>query len=101
MTEQKVPIQAVPFLPVSARNPKPLPLVSEQSDFLQGEETAAGKVQAFLSKALAAAGQGAAEALVPWMCDVLLSKNSLKAYGRDLVDFVRHMATLGLSPLQV
>jgi site-specific recombinase XerD len=64
---------------------------------------AAVKVQAFLAQALAAAGgpESAAEALVPWMCDALLSKHSLKAYGRDLVDFVRHMEAQGVTPLQV
>jgi site-specific recombinase XerD len=35
------------------------------------------------------------------MCDVLLSKHSLKAYGRDLVDFVRHMEAQGIDPLRV
>ena len=42
-----------------------------------------------------------AEALVPWVCDVLLSNHSVKAYGRDLVDFVRHMQRLGVEPFQV
>ncbi len=81
-----------------------VPLVSESSDFLVGDEPASDKVEAFLSQALAASRSGperVAKALVPWMCDVLLSKHSLKAYGRDLVDFVRHMEAQGIDPLQV
>lgn len=35
------------------------------------------------------------------MCDVLLSRHSLKAYGRDLADFARHMEAQGLDPLSV
>ena len=38
-------------------------------------------------------------ALVPWICDVLLSNHSVKAYGRDLMDFVRHMQAQGVDPL--
>ena len=61
------------------------------------DDPAEEKVSAFLSKALVATGNaGAAAALVPWMCDVLLSKHSLKAYGRDLLDFVRHMEAQGI-----
>ena len=33
--------------------------------------------------------------------DVLLSNHSVKAYGRDLMDFVRHMQAQGVDPLQV
>jgi site-specific recombinase XerD len=79
------------------------PLVPERSDFLEGEEPASDKVEAFLAKTLAAAAgpEQAAKALVPWMCDVLLSKHSLKAYGRDLTDFVRQMEAQGVEPLKV
>ena len=55
---------------------------------------AAAKVEAFLAEALEAAGGDAdmtAGALVPWICDALLSNHSVKAYGRDLMDFIRHM----------
>ena len=38
---------------------------------------------------------------MPWICDVLLSNHSVKAYGRDLMDFVRHMEIQGVDPLQV
>jgi hypothetical protein len=59
------------------------PLVPECSAFLEGGEPVADKVEAFLAGALAATSgpQLAARALVPWMCDVLLSEHSLKAYG--------------------
>ena len=42
-----------------------------------------------------------AQALVPWICDALLSNHSVKAYGRDLMDFLRHMQAQGVTPLEV
>ena len=84
--------------------PHRIPLVPERSDFLEGNAPAADKVQAFLAQALAATGTDAptaAGALVPWICDALLSNHSVKAYGRDLMDFLRHMQAQGVSPLQV
>ena len=84
--------------------PHRIPLVPERSDFLDGDAPAADKVQAFLAQALAATGTDApttAGALVPWICDALLSNHSVKAYGRDLMDFLRHMQAQGVSPLQV
>jgi site-specific recombinase XerD len=84
--------------------PKAPPLLAERTDFLEGDAPAAAKVEAFLTKALAAAGSDApttAGALVPWICDALLSNHSVKAYGRDLTDFLRHMQTQGVDPLQV
>ncbi len=83
--------------------PRP-PLVPEQSDFLDGDAPAADKVQAFLARALEATGSDgdrAAAALVPWICDALLSNHSVKAYGRDFLDFVRHMQAQGVAPLAV
>src|SRR5438067_2019873 len=80
------------------------PLVPERSDFLDGDAPAAAKVEAFLARALEATGCDAnvtAGALVPWICDALLSNHSVKAYGRDLMDFVRHMHAQGVSPLEV
>jgi site-specific recombinase XerD len=38
---------------------------------------------------------------VPWICDALQSNHSIKAYGRDLTDFVRHMESQGVGPLEV
>jgi site-specific recombinase XerD len=90
-----------PHLPASVRRSEPL--VPENGDFLEGEMAVASKVEEFLGRALAASRDsgGAAHALVPWMCDVLQSKHSLKAYGRDLVDFVRRMEAQGVEPLKV
>src|SRR5215813_3274024 len=84
--------------------PPRVPLVPERSDFLEGDSPAAAKVEAFLAQALEATSSEAnltAGALVPWICDALLSNHSVKAYGRDLMDFVRHMQAQGVDPLQV
>jgi hypothetical protein len=80
-------------LPAPPATPPRPPLVPERSDFLEGDAPAADKVQAFLTRALEAAGgsQDTAAALVPWICDALLSNHSVKAYGRDFMDLVRHM----------
>ena len=88
----------------SRGRPAPPPLVPERSDFLEGDAPAAAKVEAFLANALAATGGDApttAGALVPWICDALLSNHSVKAYGRDLMDFLRHMQAQGVTPLEV
>jgi integrase/recombinase XerD len=80
------------------------PLVPEQTDFLEGDAPAESKVGGFLSRALAATGAQAlttAAALVPWICDALLSNHSVKAYGRDLMHFLRHMHAEGIEPLHV
>jgi len=80
------------------------PLMPERTDFLEGDAPAAAKVEAFLARALEATGSEApstAGALVPWICDALLSNHSVKAYGRDLMDFVRHMRAQGVGPLDV
>jgi site-specific recombinase XerD len=78
--------------------------VPERTDFLEGDAPAATKVEAFLARALEATGGDApttAGALVPWICDALLSNHSVKAYGRDLMDFLRHMQAQGVDPLHV
>src|SRR5271157_1213138 len=85
-------------LPTDAAPPRPAPLLPERSDFLEGDAPAAAKVEAFLAQAFAATGSDApstAGALVPWICDALLSNHSVKAYGRDLMDFLRHMQGAG------
>jgi hypothetical protein len=82
----------------------PRPLVPERSDFFEGDAPAADKVAAFLTRALEATGNNAPDvgaALVPWICNALLSNHSVKAYGRDSMDFVRHMQAQGVSPLEV
>jgi site-specific recombinase XerD len=76
----------------------------ERTDFLDGDAPAEAKVQAFLASALAATGNDAdptAGALVPWICDALQSNHSVKAYGRDLTDFIQHMQEQGVPPLRV
>jgi site-specific recombinase XerD len=89
--------------PTAAESPPRAPLVPERSDFLEGGEApAAAKVEAFLAQAFAASGsESPAQALVPWICDTLLSNHSVKAYGRDLMDFLRHMEAQGVTPLEV
>ena len=89
--------------PEAEASPRPVPLLPERSDFLEGGDApAAAKVEAFLAKAFAASGsEGPAQALVPWICDALLSNHSVKAYGRDLMDFLRHMEAQGVTPLEV
>src|SRR5712692_9033611 len=80
------------------------PLLPERNDFLEGDQPAADKIEAFLARALPAIASNPetmAHALVPWICDALLSNHSIKAYGRDFVDFVRHMEAQGVDPLQV
>ena len=83
--------------PEAEASPRPVPLLPERSDFLEGGDApAAAKVEAFLAQAFAASGNdGPAKALVPWICDALLSNHSVKAYGRDLMDFLRHMEARG------
>jgi len=102
MPEHPTDLLAVPAH--EDRLPARVPLVPERSDFLDGDSPAADKVQAFLANALAATGTDApttAGALVPWICDALLSNHSVKAYGRDLMDFLRHMQAQGVDPLHV
>lgn len=66
--------------------------------------SAADKVEAFLRKMLPAVFDHVthpAHALVPWVCDVLQSKQSLAVYGQDIRDFAAHMERIGVSPLDV
>jgi site-specific recombinase XerD len=96
-------LPAVPPTEAAAAPPR-APLLPERSDFLEGDSPAAAKVEAFLTQAFAASGAeapSATGALVPWICDVLLSNHSVKGYGRDLMDFARHMQAQGVSPLEV
>ena len=98
---------SVPALPppeAAAAARTAAPLLSERSDFLEGDAPAARKVEAFLAEAFAAMGENtgsATAALVPWICDALLSNHSIKGYGRDLMDFVRRMEAEGVGPLEV
>jgi site-specific recombinase XerD len=82
-----------------------LPLVPERIDVFDGDEPAEEKVSAFLATVIPAAEEARqkspAGALFAWVCDVLLSEHSVKAYGRDLAHFVVHMRELGVDPLSV
>src|SRR6516225_9762200 len=101
--EGLVPAVSPPAVSANKDNPARVPLVPERSDFIEGDAPAAAKVEAFLAQALAATGGAniTAGALVPWICDALLSNHSVKAYGRDLMDFLRHMQAQGVDPLDV
>src|SRR3954464_4386569 len=97
-SDMSTPANELPAVPARG------PLVPERSDFLDGDAPAAARVEAFLARALEASGGDApttAGALVPWICDALLSNHSVKAYGRDLTDFLRHMQAQGVDPLHV
>ncbi len=62
------------------------------------------KVEAFLRRLLPAVSDNATnpvQALVPWVCDVLQSKQSLEVYGQDIRDFTTHMQQFGIQPLEV
>src|SRR4051794_2769170 len=101
MPPSNLPAVPVPEAEVAPTRP---PLVPERSDFLEGDSPAAAKVEAFLANALAATGGGApptAGAPVPRVFDAPLSNHSVKAYGRDLMDFLRHMQAQGVTPLEV
>ena len=79
-------------------------LLMERQKFMADDAPSADKVAGFLSDALAASGPGAADAtaaLVPWICDALQSGHSIKAYGRDLTDFLRHLQAQGITALDV
>ncbi len=78
------------------------PSVPERVLVLEHGDATEEKVAEFLSRVIPATiapKNHPARALVPWVCDVLLSEHSLKAYGRDLAHFVRHMKQLGVEPL--
>lgn len=81
------------------------PLVRETIRVLDGEIATEDKVASFLARVIPAAdiaaGQNLGGALVPWVCDVLLSEHSVKGYGRDLAHFLRHMHGHGVEPLCV
>lgn len=62
------------------------------------------EVAAFLAERLPVqsdANRDPAVALVPWICDVLMSERSIEAYGADLAQFIRYASESGLEPYQV
>jgi integrase/recombinase XerD len=100
----ETPLPGLPPPNAEVAPPRCTPLLPERSDFLEGDAPAAEKVEAFLARAFSATDSdspSATAALVPWICDVLLSNHSVKAYGRDLMDFVRHMQAQEVDPLHV
>lgn len=79
-------------------------LLPEENDYLVGDAPAVDRVSGFLTAALETCGDSRADAigaLVPWICDALQSSHSVKAYGRDLTHFLRHMQGQGIPPLSV
>lgn len=79
-------------------------LIPERGDFLIGDSPSSESVSRFLIAALEATESNtsqATSALVPWICDALQSGHSIKAYGRDLTDFLRHMHGQGITALEV
>ena len=96
----------LPAIPQQDAEPAPphTPLLPERTDFLEGDAPAAAKVEAFLAGALDATGSNAnITGRGPGPLDLrrALSNHSVKAYGRDLMDFVRHMQAQGVDPLHV
>ncbi len=82
-----------------------LPLVAPQAD-TPAESATDERVSAFLARVIPSIDSGAGttaagSALVPWVCDVLLSDHSVHGYGRDLSHFVRHLRQAGIDPLAV
>jgi hypothetical protein len=77
-------LQAVPPTEAKPRASRP-PLLPERSDFFDGDAPAADKVANFLAQALEASDGAAsvAGALVPWICDTLLSNHSVNADYRE------------------
>lgn len=62
------------------------------------------KIAAFLHDLLSVTReerQNPAAALLPWVCDRLLSRHSRRAYASDLAAFVKRMRDRGIEPLQV
>ena len=93
---RQLPALPVPQLPATPALPS-CPSAATSSTATPRPPT---RSQAFLAHALEASGGSAtvAGALVPWICDALLSNHSVKAYGRDFMDFVRHMQAQGVDP---
>ena len=100
--ESTISTQLVPVQDVGPARREPL--VPERIDVFDGDQPIEEKVSAFLARLIPATEEGAntpAGALVPWVCDVLLSEHSVRGYGRDLAHFAKHMRDLGVDPLHV
>jgi len=82
------------------------PIVPETVDLPRNGEALETKISEFLARIIPTtqASSYSADprsALVPWICDVLLSEHSVKAYGSDLAHFVRLIRDMGVEPLAV
>ena len=69
-----------------------------------GDLTTDEKVAVFLSRLLSVTSDGkncSVAALLPWVCDRLLSPHSRRAYASDLARFVLHMRERSIDPLEV
>ena len=96
----------LPAIPQQGAEPAPArpPLLSQWTDLLGGDAPAAAKFEAFLARAPEATGgddPATAGALVPWICDALLSNRSVKTYGSALMNVARNMQAQGVNPLHV
>jgi site-specific recombinase XerD len=81
-------------------------LVPETIEVIDEEVPAEEKVAAFLARVVPLTDsddtpRNPGSALVPWVCDALVSEHSVKGYGRDLAHFLLHMKKLGVEPLSV
>lgn len=88
----------------SSEKPTKYPrLVREQQAVIEPADATEEKVAEFLSRVIPATAvceYDPARALVPWVCDVLQSEHSVKAYGTDLAHFAGHMKQLGIEVVQ-
>ena len=87
--------------PDAEPRPTPHPAPARAERLPGGGRPGRGQGRSLPGPALEATGSDApttAGALVPWICDALLSNHSVKAYGRDLMDFLRHMQAQGVTP---
>ena len=81
--------------------PSPAELTIRSNSREVSIETQEAKVEAFLRRLLPVVSDNATnpvQALVPWVCDVLQSKQSLEVYGQDIRDFTTHMQRFGIQP---
>ncbi len=86
-------------------NPEfPMDLTIATNPGLISSDSHEERVESFLRRMLPVVSDAAThpvQALVPWVCDVLQSKQSLEVYGQDIRDFTTHMQRFGIQPLEV
>jgi integrase/recombinase XerD len=76
------------------------PITSPEASVVSDDD----KIAAFLHDLLSVTReekQNPAAALLPWVCDRLLSRHSRRAYASDLAAFVKRLRDRGIEPLQV